>query len=1443
MNRKSYMLALLILSSFLILILGVPGLASGGITRSGSQNLSGTAFSYQGFLTIAGSPAGGSYDFAFELYDAALDGNQVGSTVVHDDVPVSQGQFTVQLDFGDVFDGSPFWLQIGVSADRTVDPYSILTPRQALRPAPNALFAFRSDWAGLSGVPADLADGDSDSLAALSCTENQIALWNGVSWMCADDSDSLALLQCASGQIPQWNGSVWVCDPDDDSLAQLVCSDGQIIERLGDGWICGQDDVGAVGGGGDITGVYSGEGLTGGGPSGEITITVAFSGTGSTAAVAHSDHNHDATYYTEGELQSGSASVHWNNLTNVPLGISDGDDDTLGGLVCSEGYVPQWSGSSWVCDPDNDSLGSLPCADGQVAKFDELSVTWVCADDLDTVDDTVSFDEIASIVGVTAGTVAGGDHDHAGVYADFAHNHDSEYYTITALQSYGGAPVNWGNLFDVPSGLADGDDDTLVSLICGPGDIARWDGGAWQCTADYDALGSLPCANDQIPQWNGSAWMCSDLPIAGWSLTGNSGISADTNFLGTTDNVTLTLAVSGTAALRLVPTTWSPNLIGGSISNTVRSGVFGATIGGGASTIEPHQITEHFGTIGGGTDNTVGDNDSDLLDARYGTVSGGAQNTASSVGAAVGGGVGNTASNIEATVGGGFVNLAGGYMSAIGGGGYNIAGNFQSTVGGGLNNLAYGNQATIGGGEGNLIITATQRATISGGSFNIISGTYASIGGGFTNSASGSYSSIGGGNTNVITGTNGTIAGGHLNKVLHDGAFIGGGTHNQAVGQGAVVTGGSDNYATNLYAVVVGGSSNYATGINSFVGSGYSNDAQGQQSFVGGGDNNIAYGVYSAAVGGDRNYAGGLTAFVGGGYSNFADADYTTVGGGYDNLVTATYGTVGGGFANHVTGQGAVVSGGSDNYATNLYAVVGGGSANYATGINSFVGSGYSNDAQGQQSFVGGGDNNIANGVYSAAVGGDRNYAGGQTAFVGGGYSNFTDADYTTVGGGYNNLVTATYGTVGGGFANQVTGQGAVVSGGSDNYATNLYAVVVGGSANYATGINSFVGSGYSNDAQGQQSFVGGGDNNIANGVYSAVVGGDRNFAGGLKAYIGGGDRNYTDADYTTVGGGSYNVVTATYGTIAGGGPSDPSSHIQASATRNRVTDNYGTISGGGNNLAGDGDSDTTNTPFTTIGGGYSNIASADYATVPGGNQNVASGDGSLAAGSHANATHNGSFVWADTYTTTAAVSDRENQFKVRAWGGSRFEDGAGLWVDMNWSNPIDTSTGGYLSWGGVWTNSSDRAAKDNFTTVDGNMILAQLAEIPVSSWNYKNESESIRHIGPVAQDFYAAFGLGDSDKTIGTIDADGISLAAIQALYSRSQDLESENSALRQELAGLETRLNVLEQSNSTSMGNGLVWALVLGVVLLFIVAVAWILWRSGLITAAFTNNLGGNR
>uniref|UniRef100_A0A7C3HWH5 Peptidase S74 domain-containing protein n=1 Tax=Meiothermus ruber TaxID=277 RepID=A0A7C3HWH5_MEIRU len=247
-------------------------------------------------------------------------------------------------------------------------------------------------------------------------------------------------------------------------------------------------------------------------------------------------------------------------------------------------------------------------------------------------------------------------------------------------------------------------------------------------------------------------------------------------------------------------------------------------------------------------------------------------------------------------------------------------------------------------------------------------------------------------------------------------------------------------------------------------------------------------------------------------------------------------------------------------------------------------------------------------------------------------------------------------------------------------------------------------------------------------------------------------------------------VASGVFGAVIGGGGS-------AEFGPNEVTEHQGTVAGGAGNRAGNNDADLNNARFSTVGGGFGNQASGFEATVgggafnaasgansvvPGGSSNTASGNFSFAAGRRAKAQHAGAFVWGDS-TDADVSSNAANQFVVRASGGAIFYTNASL------------TTGASLAAGsGSWSSLSDRAVKTGLVPTNPKAVLERLAAMPIYEWSYQAQGLSVRHLGPTAQDFRAAFGLGEDDRHISTVDADGVALAAIQALYRENQELKA---------------------------------------------------------------------
>jgi trimeric autotransporter adhesin len=333
-------------------------------------------------------------------------------------------------------------------------------------------------------------------------------------------------------------------------------------------------------------------------------------------------------------------------------------------------------------------------------------------------------------------------------------------------------------------------------------------------------------------------------------------------------------------------------------------------------------------------------------------------------------------------------------------------------------------------------------------------------------------------------------------------------------------------------------------------------------------------------------------------------------------------------------------------------------------------------------------------------------------------------------------------------------------------------------------------------------------------------------------------------SEHNVIGGSFLNVVDpgAFGATIAGGGQT-------FAEGRNRVTSFYGTVGGGAGNTAGNlatiagGGSNVASASGAMIPGGYQNLAGGWYSLAAGYRARVR--DASQAGGIG----DSGAFVWAD-FTEADFQSTGPNQFLVRAGGGvginTTSPSPGGLTVGAPGKLTFGSATRQMLDlWGGVYgigiqgfvqyfrtdsadalngfawykggthndnaynsgggvtlmtlnqsglivngtfVSSSDRAAKQDVRPVDPQTVLERVARLPISEWSYIIDP-GVRHVGPMAQDFHAAFGLGKDERHIATVDADGVALAAIQALTRIAEEQRTELALLKARIADLESR------------------------------------------------------
>ena len=502
-----------------------------------------TSLSQQGRLyDSAGVPLEGSQQLTFELYESAAGGSPLWSE--SQNLSLESGYYSAILGNQNPLDETVFadgtiWLQLVVGG-------TVLSPRHELVAVPMAIHATSAEnvnggivdaseilidgvevidedgnwvgpeastssspaaWGDLDDIPDDLADGDSDVLAEVSCFDGGVPNWSSTAnqWVCGTDSDTLGGLVCLDGAIPVWNASIgsWYCGAtaDSDTLADLTCSSGAVPQWDSGQWACG---TAGTGGGATLTESqvedYVTDGaldLAGGTTVGGVLIaTIDDVGTGSGGTVSESlvenYVTNDSIDLASGSTVDGvviatiddigtgsggtvSESLVETYVTNdsidlAPGSTMDGEDlattadlsglgssvdwaditnapsVTLSDLICPVDHFPLWNGLSWACSAivDNDTLADLLlCTPGQIPQ--RTTDGWGCGDD--------------------PGTGGGG----GGTVSEFE---VEGYVTNDAIDLFEGSTMNgvdiattadlttsldWSAITGVPADIADGD--------------------------------------------------------------------------------------------------------------------------------------------------------------------------------------------------------------------------------------------------------------------------------------------------------------------------------------------------------------------------------------------------------------------------------------------------------------------------------------------------------------------------------------------------------------------------------------------------------------------------------------------------------------------------------------------------------------------------------------------------------------------------------------------------------------------------------------------------------------------------------------------------------------------------------------------------------------------------------------------------------------------------
>ena len=407
-------------------------------------------------------------------------------------------------------------------------------------------------------------------------------------------------------------------------------------------------------------------------------------------------------------------------------------------------------------------------------------------------------------------------------------------------------------------------------------------------------------------------------------------------------------------------------------------------------------------------------------------------------------------------------------------------------------------------------------------------------------------------------------------------------------------------------------------------------------------------------------------------------------------------------------------------------------------------------------------------------------------------------------------LTTAPYAAVAeklaGGFTVQNNTNGApnIIGGSPLNYvASGVEGATIsgGGTANY-------FGSIYSNGVTSFFGTVSGGENNTVSGgvaPFGTVSGGANNTASDGAASIGGGFDNTASGDGSTVGGGEANTASGNWATVPGG---------------------FGNTASGFESFAAGTDANAIN-DFSFVWSDatiFSSTADNQFAVHAYGGVLL---DADIQIGSDSANYHylrlGGGNAWGYLYGSFNGLGDGihlgYNYYYDAGGAGHVLNSGGGTSRLSAGYGDIQLATGGVnsapvvrldISTTAVSVENasfsgppSDRNVKQDFAPVSPSQILEKVLQLPVSEWSYKFETTK-RHVGPMAQDFYATFNIGTDDKHIAPIDEGGVALAAIQALNEkvevRSQNaevsirkLEAENDELKQSVAELKAMVKQL--------------------------------------------------
>ena len=360
-----------------------------------------------------------------------------------------------------------------------------------------------------------------------------------------------------------------------------------------------------------------------------------------------------------------------------------------------------------------------------------------------------------------------------------------------------------------------------------------------------------------------------------------------------------------------------------------------------------------------------------------------------------------------------------------------------------------------------------------------------------------------------------------------------------------------------------------------------------------------------------------------------------------------------------------------------------------------------------------------------------------------------------------------------------------------------------------------------------------------SSGDSSTAVGDDANAFGGQSTSIGNGSRS----------GGSYSIAAG----LRSEAMADETTALGA-GTRALSAKSVSVGTAAGLNFGGP---PTTDSPSSIIIGSYASVRSASpgaiaiggdsgdadllgadalgQASIALGTEAMTSANGAIAIGGDLDSDGVGAFagnvnaiaigadvqaVAANTITTGYPIlikdknttSASRNLLRMQNQGpvGFRFDDNlnGNAWIFRQTANggftmdalntvglqEVRFSEGGNMKINGTLIQGSSRNNKKAIKSVNSDVLLTKINELPIHQWTYKHEQDSVKHIGPMAEDFYKTFGLGTTSKGISSLDSNGVALAAIQALSTKLEEKDKEIHDLRQQISAINAQLTITE-------------------------------------------------